>query len=79
MLLPDKALLASVLHRYRAWELLVFADPEDPAPRRRLEDITYTLCVLMGQRTVREAIAAAESYLGPRPSPSRRHVSGCTY
>jgi hypothetical protein len=72
MLLPDKALLAAVLHRYRVWELLVRAEPEDPAPRRRLEDLTYTLCVLMGQRTVREAIVAAESYLGLSCSSSPR-------
>ncbi|MCX4825351.1 DUF5133 domain-containing protein [Streptomyces sp. NBC_01142] len=72
MLLPDKAVLAAVLHRYRAWELLVLAEPENLARRRRLEDLTYTLCVLMGQRTAHEAILAAESHLGLSwPSGSR--------
>ncbi|MEV6651895.1 DUF5133 domain-containing protein [Streptomyces sp. NPDC051219] len=64
MLLPDKALLAALLRRYRVWERLVLAEPRDLTRRRRLEDIAYTLCVLMGKRTARDAIAEAESYLG---------------
>ncbi len=69
MLLPDKTVLASLLRRYRVWERLSLAEPHDPARRRRLEDVAYTLCVLMGRRTAREAIIAAENYLarsGPR-------------
>ncbi|UQA96764.1 DUF5133 domain-containing protein [Streptomyces halobius] len=63
MLLPDKNELAAILRRYRVWEHLVRAQPHDPARRRGLEDDAYTLCVLMGRRTVREAVIAAESYL----------------
>ncbi|GGU75794.1 hypothetical protein GCM10010211_47150 [Streptomyces albospinus] len=63
MLLPDKSVLASLLRRYRVWERMVLADPHDPAARQRLEDIAYTLCVLMGRRTVQEAIIEAERYL----------------
>ncbi|MEU9116292.1 DUF5133 domain-containing protein, partial [Streptomyces sp. NPDC048483] len=48
MLLPDKSVLASHLRRYRVWEDLVAAAPHDPARRRRLEDVGYTLCVLTG-------------------------------
>ncbi|NUK02662.1 DUF5133 domain-containing protein [Streptomyces lunaelactis] len=64
LLLPDKALLAGLLQRYRAWERLVLAQPNNLARRRRLEDLAYTLCVLMGRRTAREAIIAAELHLG---------------
>ncbi|MFF0626472.1 DUF5133 domain-containing protein [Streptomyces sp. NPDC004296] len=63
MLLPDKSVLAALLRRYRGWEQVVLADPHDPAALRRLEDLAYTLCVLMGRRTVHEAIIEAERYL----------------
>lgn len=64
MLLPDKAGLAQLLRRYRTWEQLVLQEPHNPVRRRRLDDVAYTLCVLMGHRTAHEAIRAAESYLG---------------
>lgn len=63
MLLPDRHLVADLLGRYRAWERLVLAEPLDETTRRRFEDVAYTLCVLMGQRTAREAIWQAEAYL----------------
>jgi hypothetical protein len=63
MLLPDRHLVADLLSRYRAWERLVLADPLDTTTRSRFEDVAYTLCVLMGQRTAREAIVKAEAYL----------------
>ncbi|WP_063779684.1 MULTISPECIES: DUF5133 domain-containing protein [unclassified Streptomyces] len=70
MLLPDRHLVADLLSRYRAWERLVLADPLDDATRARFEDVAYTLCVLMGQRTAREAILKAESYLSKiKPMP----------
>jgi Protein of unknown function (DUF5133) len=70
MLLPDRHLVADLVARYRAWERLVLADPHDEVVRRRFEDVAYTLCVLMGQRTAREAICRAESYLRHiRPVP----------
>ncbi|GAA1319079.1 hypothetical protein GCM10009647_050520 [Streptomyces sanglieri] len=64
MLLPDKSLVVSLLRRYRAWEVVVLAEPHDLTSRRHLEDVAYTLCVLMGQRTTRDAITEAEFYLG---------------
>ncbi|MFJ9852454.1 DUF5133 domain-containing protein [Streptomyces sp. NPDC101150] len=66
MLLPDRTVLASQLRRYRVWEDLVDAEPHDAARRRRLEDVAYTLCVLTGRRTAREAVIAAESFLARR-------------
>ncbi|MEV7870548.1 DUF5133 domain-containing protein [Streptomyces sp. NPDC088124] len=70
MLLPDRHLVADLLARYRAWERLVLVDPLDVTTRRRFEDVAYTLCVLMGQRTAREAIWQAEAYLRRiRPVP----------
>ncbi|MFD9486458.1 DUF5133 domain-containing protein [Streptomyces sp. NPDC059991] len=70
MLLPDKQTLARLLSHYRAHERAVLAQPHEPALRRRFEDTAYTLCVLMGERTAREAVHAAERYLSHgRPAP----------
>ncbi|AXG81688.1 DUF5133 domain-containing protein [Streptomyces paludis] len=70
MLLPNRHLVTDLLARYRAWERLVLADPLDDTVRGRFEDVAYTLCVLMGQRTAREAIWQAEAYLRRiRPVP----------
>ncbi|MFG2143078.1 DUF5133 domain-containing protein [Streptomyces sp. NPDC048696] len=63
MLLPDKIILARLLFHYRAQERSVLANPHEPNLRGRFEDTAYTLCVLMGERTAREAAAAAERYL----------------
>ncbi|MET9551860.1 DUF5133 domain-containing protein [Streptomyces sp. NPDC006645] len=72
MLLPDKAGLAQLLRRYRTWEQLVLQEPHNSARRRRLDDVAYTLCVLMGHRTAHDAIRAAESYLGRGPRGDRK-------
>ncbi|WP_373979146.1 DUF5133 domain-containing protein [Streptomyces sp. TLI_146] len=71
MLLPDKHTLERLLSHYRAHERAVLAQPHEPALRRRFEDTAYTLCVLMGERTAREAVHAAERYLA-RTRPAAR-------
>ncbi|MER7184786.1 DUF5133 domain-containing protein [Streptomyces hyaluromycini] len=63
MLLPAKAEVARQLRRYRAWERVMLASPEDREVRSTFEDSGYTLCVLMGKRCAREAVDAAERYL----------------
>ncbi|EKX65125.1 DUF5133 domain-containing protein [Streptomyces ipomoeae] len=63
MLLPAKNEVARSLRRYRMWERVMLASPTDHAARDRFEDSGYTLCVLMGKRCAREAVAAAERYL----------------
>ncbi|MFE7415108.1 DUF5133 domain-containing protein [Streptomyces laurentii] len=69
MLLPDRTTVSRLLRAFRALERTVPARPHDPAARRRLEDTTYTLCVLMGERTAGAAVRAAERYVA-RPAPS---------
>lgn len=64
MLHPERRAVARVLDRYRAWERLVLDHPSNGTVRRRFEATAYTLCVLMAQRTSREAAHAAERYLG---------------
>ncbi|MEU9239549.1 DUF5133 domain-containing protein [Streptomyces shenzhenensis] len=63
MLLPAKAEVARQLRRYRAWERVMLASPQDREVRSTFEDSGYTLCVLMGKRCAREAADAAERYL----------------
>jgi hypothetical protein len=63
MLLPAKAEVARQLRRYRAWERVMLAAPDDRTVRATFEDSGYTLCVLMGKRCAREAAEAAERYL----------------
>lgn len=72
MLMPDADVIARLMARYRAQEHLLLAAPHDPTVRSRFEDTAYTLCVLMGERTAREAILAAERYVGrARLAPHR--------
>nr|WP_200306374.1 DUF5133 domain-containing protein [Streptomyces adelaidensis] len=63
MLLPAKNEVARHLRRYRTWERVMLAAPADRTARDHFEDSGYTLCVLMGKRCAREAVAAAERYL----------------
>ncbi|WP_406002509.1 DUF5133 domain-containing protein [Streptomyces sp. NBC_00829] len=63
MLMPDIAVIAGLMARYRAHEHHFLAAPHDHGARMRFEDTAYTLCVLMGERTAREAVLAAERYV----------------
>ena len=74
MLLPDRNTIDRLLHHYRAQERIVLARPGDLGIRRRFEDTAYTLCVLMGERTAREAVHAAEHYVG-RSTAVAPHVA----
>ncbi|MFF7391813.1 DUF5133 domain-containing protein [Streptomyces scabiei] len=75
MLLPAKNEVARHLRRYRTWERVMLASPTDRAARDSFEDSGYTLCVLMGKRCAREAVAAAERYLQTSP-PARLQEQG---
>lgn len=72
MLLPAKNEVARHLRRYRMWERLMLASPADHAARDHFEDSGYTLCVLMGKRCAREAVAAAERYLKEQAGQRRK-------
>ncbi|MEV4428914.1 DUF5133 domain-containing protein [Streptomyces sp. R-07] len=63
MLLPDRNTVDRLLRHFRAQERTVLDRPTDLSARRRFEDTAYTLCVLMGVRTAREAVLAAERYV----------------
>ncbi|MET7617836.1 DUF5133 domain-containing protein [Streptomyces sp. NPDC005408] len=63
MLMPDTAVIARLMARYRAHEHHFLRAPHDHSARMRFEDTAYTLCVLMGERNAREAVLAAERYI----------------
>ncbi|MET8638538.1 DUF5133 domain-containing protein [Streptomyces sp. NPDC004096] len=71
MLLPARDEVARHLERYRAWERLMLASPDNRSVRGSFEDTGYTLCVLMGKRCAREAVDAAELYLSAREPRAR--------
>ncbi len=56
MLLAHPAVLSDLVDRYETLRLL---DPADPEVRRRMADVSYTLCVATGMRDVDAALAAA--------------------
>ncbi|MFJ4847065.1 MULTISPECIES: DUF5133 domain-containing protein [unclassified Streptomyces] len=65
MLLAHPAVLNDLVDRYETLRVL---DPADAEVRRRLEDVSYTLCVATGTGDVDAALAAARLRLpGARP------------
>ncbi|MFD7834188.1 DUF5133 domain-containing protein [Streptomyces sp. NPDC059761] len=63
-LLPDPQTIGELLKRHRALRRRALAAPHDPAVRDELDDATYTLCILMGQRNAYTALRSAELLLG---------------
>uniref|UniRef100_A0AAU2JYS9 DUF5133 domain-containing protein n=1 Tax=Streptomyces sp. NBC_00049 TaxID=2903617 RepID=A0AAU2JYS9_9ACTN len=68
---PPAAMLASraateeALARFRLCQARLAAEPGSEAARREMDDVTYTLCVLMGRARAHEAVLAAEDRLAP--------------
>ncbi|MFD9337995.1 DUF5133 domain-containing protein [Streptomyces sp. NPDC060028] len=68
-LLPGRSRAEEVLGRFRACRDRVRATPGDADARQALDDVAYTLCVLMGRRNPHQAVRAAEEYLVTTPGP----------
>lgn len=67
MLLPRPDTVRTLLARY--YELQLQHSQEPPYElQRSLEDVTYTLCVTTGTRTVQDALLAAEAVLRTAPA-----------
>jgi hypothetical protein len=62
VLLPDAKVVRGLLTRYASLRIAL-AESETPQQVRELEDVSYTLCVMMGARSVHDAIAAADALL----------------
>lgn len=62
MLLAHPAILRNLVEQYETLQVL-HAEQGSFETRRRLEDITYTLCVSTGTHTPTAALAVAEQQL----------------
>lgn len=71
MLMAHPAILGNLVEQYDKLQVL-HAEEGTFETRRKLEDVTYTLCVSTGTQTVEAALAVAERQLaaalaGPAP------------
>ncbi|MET8953527.1 DUF5133 domain-containing protein [Streptomyces sp. NPDC004393] len=73
MLVPDLKVVRGLLTRYASLRIAL-AERDTPEGAQELEDVSYTLCVMMGTRTVQEAVEAADVLLtaGTRQVTSRQ-------
>ncbi|MEU6394026.1 DUF5133 domain-containing protein [Streptomyces sp. NPDC046939] len=62
MLNPDPMFIRTLLSRYADVQLR-FSERPTQELQWQLDDVTYTLCVSTGTRTVREALMAADAVL----------------
>ncbi|MFE6287040.1 DUF5133 domain-containing protein [Streptomyces sp. NPDC057877] len=62
MIVPDPKVVRGLLTTYASLRIAQ-SEREEPAVARELEDVSYTLCVMMGTTSVQEAIARADALL----------------
>ncbi|MGW1772046.1 DUF5133 domain-containing protein [Streptomyces sp. NPDC002104] len=60
---PSPTRTEEVLSRLRGCQARLAQAPSDPGALRAMDDAAYTLCVLIGQPRLQNAIAAAELHL----------------
>ncbi|MEV0414136.1 DUF5133 domain-containing protein [Streptomyces sp. NPDC050448] len=63
-LLPDPQAIGELLKRHRGLRRRALAAPHELDVRNELDDATYTLCILMGQRNAYIALRSAELLVG---------------
>jgi hypothetical protein len=74
VIVPDPKVARTLLTRYATLRIAQ-AEAERPETARELQDVTYTLCVLMGTADVREALAAADALLESRTAATGKGLS----
>ncbi|MFI5687957.1 DUF5133 domain-containing protein [Streptomyces sp. NPDC051636] len=73
MLVPDPKVVRKLLTRYATLRIAQ-AERSTPPVTRELEDVSYTLCVMMATTDIGEAIARADTLLlakGPQTGPEQ--------
>ena len=77
MLVPDPKVVRKLLTRYASLRIAQ-AEREKEAIARDLEDVTYTLCVMVGATDIHEAVAKADALLiaAGRTAPDAADVDG---
>ncbi|MFC9132186.1 DUF5133 domain-containing protein [Streptomyces sp. NPDC057099] len=62
MLVPDRKVVRELLTRYASLRIAQ-AERHVPTAARELDDVSYTLCVMMGTSVIHDAIAKADTLL----------------
>ncbi|MET9444566.1 DUF5133 domain-containing protein [Streptomyces sp. NPDC006610] len=75
MLVPDPKVVRELLTRYASLRIAQ-AEKETPARARELDDVSYTLCVMMGECELKDAIAKADALLTDGRTPDTDGESG---
>ncbi|MDL5205629.1 DUF5133 domain-containing protein [Streptomyces sp. ALI-76-A] len=77
MLVPDPKVVRKLLTRYASLRIAQ-AEREERTTARELEDVTYTLCVMMGATEIHEAVAKADALLiaAGRTTPTPSDADG---
>ncbi|MGW7195304.1 DUF5133 domain-containing protein [Streptomyces chryseus] len=68
VLKPEPRYVRTLLARY-ASARIALAEKAEPTWQRELADVTYTLCVVTGTRSITDAIAAADDILAAARQP----------
>lgn len=74
MLVPDPKVVRTLLTRYASLKIAQ-AERERAETARELEDVSYTLCVMMGATGIHEAIGKADALLLARGRATDTDVS----
>jgi phosphoribosyl-ATP pyrophosphohydrolase len=77
VLVPDPKVVRKLLTRYASLRIAQ-AEREREATARELDDVIYTLCVMMGATDIHEAVAKADALLlaAGRAAPAAADVDG---
>ncbi|MFK4065508.1 DUF5133 domain-containing protein [Streptomyces sp. NPDC029674] len=75
MLQAHPSVLSDLLGRHAKLHAKTRTGTADPALRRQLDDVTYTLCVITGTRSLDQALAVARRRAG---GSSRRAAQSST-
>jgi len=71
VLVPDPKVVRELLTKYATLRIAQ-AQRHSPVAERELEDVSYTLCVMMGTSGIEDAIARADALLAQgRPAATR--------
>ncbi|MFJ4980716.1 DUF5133 domain-containing protein [Streptomyces coeruleorubidus] len=75
MLVPDRKIVRELLTRYASLRIAQ-AERNVPTAARELEDVSYTLCVMMGTSDITDAIAKADALLLTRKRSEEADADG---
>ncbi|WP_306333696.1 DUF5133 domain-containing protein [Streptomyces sp. KL118A] len=74
MLQAHPTVLSDLVERYESLHAKTDRAAMDPALRQQLDDVTYTLCVITGTRSLEQALAAARRRAGGGRGQARTAV-----